>query len=108
MKRQEFCQYCGAYIDLGQAFLFEVEAYEFEQAVAPMELVRSLPYHVRGEPLPICKDCRESIEENRRDLLEEATRQRTRKRALVWFFATIAIGLSLFLLFCLIADLVGW
>ena len=96
MARNAYCHYCGAALDLGHEFLFEVEALDYEEHVAPMAAIRDLP-HYCGEPLPICKDCRESIEENRRDLAEEAIREEARTRRLrrIWIAGGIAFVLLL-------------
>jgi hypothetical protein len=76
---QTYCQYCGDPLDAGSEFSFLVEAQIFNEEVAPLELVQRSP-HYHGEPLRVCKRCRDSIEQNRLDLLERAAREEAQSR----------------------------
>lgn len=96
MTQRDCCQYCGTELSLGQAFAFYVEAADYEDRVAaPLDYVESLPdYH--GEPLRICWECRESIEQNQRELDAEAERQRARSFAVRRFLTIGGVVLLIF------------
>ncbi|WP_337177497.1 hypothetical protein [Paludisphaera sp.] len=103
-ERERSCRYCGEPIDEGREFVFLVEVQEFEERVAPMALVEASE-HYYGEPLRTCKECRNSIEQNRRDIEEREARERV-SAARIWS-ALKAIGILLLLVLVAfaIADL---
>jgi predicted nucleic acid-binding Zn ribbon protein len=103
MGKTPTCQFCGEQIDVGEEFVFLVEAQEFEERFGPLVLAQSsAAYH--GEPMRICKACRRSIKQNQRDIerREQASTQRTRQR--MWIVLIAGMAALLFILFFVIAG----
>ncbi len=102
-RDDSYCQYCGDPLDAGSEFVFLVDAQVYDEEVAPLELVQRSPrYH--GEPLRVCKECRTGIEQNRRDLLEEAAVQEASARRFRKVLAVLGIIILLFFLALIILD----
>lgn len=101
---QPYCQYCGDPLDLGSEFIFLVEAQTYEEEVVPLELVQASHYY-HGEPLRICKECRDGIEKNRQDLEEEAAHEKAETRRFLRILAIVGIADILYLLALVIVDL---
>jgi hypothetical protein len=101
---ETYCQYCGDPMDAGSEFHFLVEAQVYDEEVAPLELVQQSPYY-RGEPLRICKECRASIDQNRRDLLERAAEEAARSKRYRKALKVVVIVAVLVVLALIIADL---
>jgi hypothetical protein len=74
-------------MDPGSEFVFLVEAQNYDEKLAPLEVVQPLQ-HDYGEPLRICRECRTSIAENRQIPREQAS---ARKRIAVLYLRVLAV-----------------
>src|SRR4051794_9296222 len=106
MGSKTHCQFCGEELDFGHEFRFLVEAQEYEERVAPLGILPSSP-HYHGEPLRTCRECRSSIEENRRDLAEEAARVQARLRRTRRAMQILGIAVLLLLLTGFVVNVLG-
>jgi hypothetical protein len=68
--RGTHCDFCGADLDLGREFVYQVESIEFESNPMVLEVIRRLPDYY-GEPLRFCRKCHDSVDCNRRDQDDE-------------------------------------
>jgi hypothetical protein len=104
MVAKTHCQYCGAELDQGREFVFLVEAQEFDEQVLPWEMVQASPDYL-GEPLRVCQDCQASINQNRQDLAERDAWERASVERIWRMLKVLGLLLMLFIIGCLIADL---
>ena len=100
--KQTHCQYCDEPMDPGSEFIFWVESQNYDEQVAPLEMVQLSPlYH--GEPLRICKECRDSIEQNRLHPPEQAARMQHISKLYMWALAILFVSVVLCILYEFIA-----
>jgi hypothetical protein len=94
VKEKTYCSHCGAELDLGQEFIYQVESMQFVDDPILLELIRRLPdYH--GEPLRLCKECRDSIAASQIEIADaEREAERIQKRARWMCLATLLLVLA--------------
>jgi hypothetical protein len=93
------CSFCHEPLGLGMEFIYQLEVTEFEERYGvPLSLLTFIaerhdvpfsfitlvnqsgePMMVEGEPFRLCRECLESIEENKREMEEEADFQQQTK-----------------------------
>jgi predicted nucleic acid-binding Zn ribbon protein len=91
------CNFCGAALESSREFIYQFESLQYDERA--LEWVRQMPGY-RGEPLRLCKNCSDSIEENKRALEEEAantlSQRRLRTVCFVILVGLLALAISRF------------
>ncbi|MDB5351351.1 MAG: hypothetical protein JWN86_2598 [Planctomycetota bacterium] len=92
MPKPSLCDFCGEELDLGQEFLSRVEEEEF---LTGSESIREHSAWTPSSVLParLCEACRESIEENRRELAEDDAlgAETARRMVRIWIAGVIFV-----------------
>lgn len=96
MNSTTHCDFCGAALDLGQEFVFQVESLRFVDDPVLLEHIRNLPQYHQGEPLRLCGQCRAGVEQNQRDIEEEERLSEIgRRRTLLLYLVVLLSVLGL-------------
>ena len=76
---QTRCDFCGAALEPSREFIYQFESLKFCDNEDVLNLIRRMPKY-QGEPLRICKECNEGIQQNDREREEEAADAQRRQR----------------------------
>src|SRR3954465_7023597 len=72
------CAFCRGVLEPSREFIYQFESLKFCENERVLELIRRMPRY-RGEPLRICKKCKDSIEMNQRQLELEIAEQKLQR-----------------------------
>jgi hypothetical protein len=64
------CNFCGAEINAGREFIYQLESLQFCDDEAVLEWIRNSSTY-QGEPLRLCRKCNDGVAKNIADTREE-------------------------------------
>jgi hypothetical protein len=102
------CAFCESELSAVQEFVYHVESFNFLDDPLALEILRRLPTS-HGEPLRLCRVCRDSIETNVREKEAEGAAD-ARSGVLAWrlMFWLLVLPLGLLLSVSAVTEVVNW